>query len=563
MEAEISAATKRNWERLNTNGADRLTARANKRGSKRSFLPTEYFSDRGNVRKTEKIVDYILKTGTDAFAAVYSVCVKQLKLSGIFDLPHVQRVLSEYRVEADEYLLSVEYPEGEHDLAGLIYQGILTEGEKNRRGSYYTPRAVAENMLSAADLEHGGTFLDPCCGSGAFLTAQNADPRRIFGVDNDPIAVFICKVNLLLKYPGEEFLPQIYCADFLREDVFSGKAFDCIITNPPWGAVCGASPTAEITSGEAFSHFFVKSFGLLRAGGIMRFLFPQAVLNVKAHRDIRQFMLSNGDISAITLYDGMFSGVSTKYVDIEFSKKHPGKTVNIYSSKGVEHVARQGFFATKNLVFAFCTKTDEEIIERVRRRGCHTLCESTWALGIVTGDNKRKLLTEHAPGSEPIYTGAEISPYILKKPAKYIVYDRTGLQQAAREEIYRAREKLAYKFISDKLVFAYDNSGALFLNSANLLIPRLPGMSIKTVLAFLNSNLYRYLYRVLFGEIKILKGNLNELPFPDISAEEDAKISAYADRVLAGEAEYIPLIQTEVYGIFGLEEELIRYIEGV
>ena len=149
---------------------------------------------------------------------------------------------------------------------------------------------------------------------------------------------------------------------------------------------------------------------------------------------------------------------------------------------------------------------------------------------------------------------------MLKAPTKYIVYDRKSFQQVAKDEIYRAEEKLVYKFISNKLVFAYDNSQSLFLNSANILIPKIPNMSIKTVLAFLNSELYQYLYCVLFSEIKILKGNLIELPFPDISATQNLEISAYVDKVLAGEKEYISTIQTAIYEIFGLTSEHITHI---
>ena len=95
---------------------------------------------------------------------------------------------------------------------------------------------------------------------------------------------------------------------------------------------------------------------------------------------------------------------------------------------------------------------------------------------------------------EKIYTGKEIKPYFLEQARHYIFYQRQALQQTAKEEYYRAKEKLVYKFISKKLVFAYDNTGSLFLNSANILIPSIPNMSIKTVMAFLNTPLYQFLY---------------------------------------------------------------------
>ena len=138
---------------------------------------------------------------------------------------------------------------------------------------------------------------------------------------------------------------------------------------------------------------------------------------------------------------------------------------------------------------------------------------------------------------------------------------RTNFQQVAKEEYYRADEKLVYKFISNRLIFAYDNSQALFLNSANILIPKIPNMSIKTVLAFLNSELYQYLYRVLFSDIKILKGNLIKLPFPAISKEQDNIISIYVEKIISGEENIVPVLQKTIYDIFGINEEQEKYIK--
>ena len=64
--------------------------------------------------------------------------------------------------------------------------------------------------------------------------------------------------------------------------------------------------------------------------------------------------------------------------------------------------------------------------------------------------------------------------------------------------------------------FAYDDKQRLFLNSANILIPKLEEYSIKDVMAFLNSTLFQYIYKMKFNELKVLKGNLLELPFPFI-----------------------------------------------
>ena len=75
-------------------------------------------------------------------------------------------------------------------------------------------------------------------------------------------------------------------------------------------------------------------------------------------------------------------------------------------------------------------------------------------------------------------------------------------------------------------------------------------MSIKTVLAFLNSELFKFLYKSLFGEIKILKGNLMELPFPEISAETDKKLTELVDEVLNGNKEAIKKIDNVIFNFF-------------
>ena len=171
-------------------------------------------------------------------------------------------------------------------------------------------------------------------------------------------------------------------------------------------------------------------------------------------------------------------------------------------------------------------------------------------MGVITGDNKNKVKSRQGRGMEPIYTGKDIEAYTLKRPTKFIKYERSDFQQVAKDEIYRADEKLVYKFISKNLVFAYDDSKSLFLNSANILIPRIPGMSIKTVLAFLNSEMFRFLYKSLFGEIKILKGNLMELPFPEITPEMDEKLTKLVAKVLKGNKNAVKEIDNQINKLF-------------
>ena len=61
--------------------------------------------------------------------------------------------------------------------------------------------------------------------------------------------------------------------------------------------------------------------------------------------------------------------------------------------------------------------------------------------------------------------------------------------------------------------------------------------------------------------MKILKGNLSELPFPEITEEDDRKLSALAERAMEGGAEALRDIDEYMAGLFGLSEEEAAYVE--
>jgi len=86
-------------------------------------------------------------------------------------------------------------------------------------------------------------------------------------------------------------------------------------------------------------------------------------------------------------------------------------------------------------------------------------------------------------------------------------------------------------------------------------------MSIKTVLAFLNSTLFNFLYVKRFGDLKILKGNLSALPFPEITPETNQRLTALVDEALKGDAKAIERIDELVFSLYQLDLEEIRIIK--
>ena len=114
-----------------------------------------------------------------------------------------------------------------------------------------------------------------------------------------------------------------------------------------------------------------------------------------------------------------------------------------------------------------------------------------------------------------------------------------------------------YRFIANRPIVAYDNKQRLCLNSANILIPEVDTISVKSMVAFLNSALYQYLYIQQFSDLKVLKSNLSSLPFPAISPLLDQKLAYLVTMILqqGKKAEIMQEINTEIFNLFEINSE--------
>lgn len=572
---KVSKATKKIWQRLNVDESKKsLEHRANKRMSKKRIIPKELFKNRKNNNIIAPYIEYIdnnYDIKNDIEKIMRSFCIKWLIQNGLVsqnftsEKKSIQKFLKENKEIYIDFL-QIKLPDDEDDILGILYQCLQTEGEKNKIGSYYTPRSIVKSMISRMNIQNDTKILDPCCGTGSFLLeAKISNPLNLWGIDIDAVAVMIAKVNLFIKFKEVDFYPNIFLMDFLDSNVIK-ENFDYIITNPPWGADIDYVSNRlfpEIRSGESFSYMLVKSRKLLKKNGALIFLLPEAFLNVKVHNDIRRFIIERMSLSEIILYPTSFSGVLTKFISIiAFNIENDNYTFKISDLKNEFYVDTTKVKEDNNFVINKLNEMEKIVLDKVLNCEYNTLKDSIWALGIVTGGNKEKLKLKISDGLEPIYTGKEVAQYNLKPCKNYIEYKRENFQQVAPDRIYRAPEKLVYKFISKNMTFAYDDKQSLVLNSANVLIPNIEGISIKSSLAFLNSNLFKFIYRKKFGEIKILKGNLMQLPFPVITKEENSTLENLVNQVLGGKIDAKEKIDSEIYKIFNLNEQEIKCIES-
>ncbi len=449
-------------------------------------------------------------------------------------------------------LLSVEYTyeEGE-DIIGLLYISLKNIGSRKATGSYYTPTSVVRKLcrhLFSMNDSFKGDILDPCCGTGNFILQLPSQIgfEHVYGNDIDSISVKIARINFALKYDVSE-LSVIYShiteKDYLSFD--QTREFDCIIGNPPWGydfsalqkkRLINKFKSAAGSSIESYDVFVEQALSNLKEGGILSFVLPEAILNVKSHTQIRQIMLDCCSFQYLEFLGNAFDKVQCPCIILQTAF-----TGTAFNSNGmlIYDGTREYSIQCKRKVnaeyFSFST-TDEEYNILEKMENLHnkvTLCENArFALGIVTGNNKDYISQTKTAENEMILKGSNLYKFRFVPSENYIIFKPESFQQIAPTEYYRAPEKLLYRFICNQLVFAYDNKQTLSLNSCNILIPEIPGLSIKYILAILNSRIAQFYFQKRFKSIKVLRAHIEQIPIAFVKKESQDKISGIVDSIL-------------------------------
>lgn len=577
----------------------RLTRRANKSKATTHFIPVEYLCNPDSIRAIRAIADYALQERIPLDYLLFLISLNWLIKEGVAAMPSPEQLrerdlnIRNLRIREEMFLWSKAFSGEdlqkdysflmdcslplENDRLGLIYQSLLSEGKKSRNGSYYTPYKIVHDTVREHVRPHH-KVLDPCCGTGQFLLEFAEiinDPGQIYGFDVDQMAVRIARLNLLMRFRDCDFAPQIYCRDMLFSRDVEGflqsvGGFDVIATNPPWGYHFSGAEKKKIStlypqiqSMESYSLFLHRGIGFLKEGGILSFILPESILHVKTHRDIRQDILARTNIRRILCLGTAFKKVFTPVIrlDLKREQANPDGRVQVCSGKREYECPVSVWREDKDFRFTiYVDDFSSGIIGKIFSREYCTLKENAdWALGVVTGNNAHYLKPFPEEGLRGIYAGKNVQRYTLSPASYYINFKPEEFQQVAPLERYFAREKLIYRFVSNKLIFAYDDRQELTLNSANIVIPRIPDYPIKAILGLFNSSLYQFLYQKKFSGVKVLRSYLEELPLPLLSAAEKEELARLVDALRGGAGDEAKL-DSYVFSLFSLTGEEKLYV---
>ncbi|MBQ7474918.1 MAG: N-6 DNA methylase [Clostridia bacterium] len=472
----------------------------------------------------------------------------------------------------------VEYVSGE-DTLGFVYISLSDISKRKKTGQYFTPASVVGSMLDLV-FEKGvdGDVIDPCCGTGNFLMAlalRGVGCRSLHGIDADDVSVMIARINLMLIDPTltyGEAKDRIVRGDSLRGR--AGGGYSLVVGNPPWGYSFSDAEldylskkysSAKKSGAESFDVFVERGIDLLRDGGRLAFVVPEAILNVSSHEAVRRVISERASFSFVSFIGNVFPEVQCPAVLLCLSKNPGGATARCTVVKdGKRFTLGDGSPAfSEGFSFGVDDKKRAVVEKMENAPGVRYLKgNARFALGIVTGNNKEFLTTAPSEGTEPILKGTDVFLFRTRAPENYIKFDPDRFQQTAPEEVYRTRGKIVYRFISSVPVFAYDESGMLSLNSCNVLIPQIRGLGVKYVLAVLNSRAAAFYFENKFASVKMLRSHIEALPIPRADEETRDRVAGLVDAILAGGdpvplTEQIDSIVLDLYRLTDGEKETV------
>ena len=256
------------------------------------------------------------------------------------------------------------------DIKGRAFEEFLPSQLRGKGlGQFFTPRKIVDFMVELADVDINDTIIDFACGSGGFLIKsfdkmkeilntlpettfksigttkekfeENLKKDQIFGIDAEPRAVRVAKMNMMLWGDGKKIVrgnglanvdwqnTKYPLLEYVENDENSGCTL--ILANPPFikekdPQILKRYSLAEgKNSVDAQTLFLERGLNLLRPGGRMLIVLPEGILSNDDSIKTREYILKNAKIKAIIelpTHTFVQSGVDTINTVILYLEKY-------------------------------------------------------------------------------------------------------------------------------------------------------------------------------------------------------------------------------------------------
>lgn len=529
-----------------------------------NFAVQLYYQSKGiSYSQNDVLCDFLSQNHTDDF----HVLIEDLIGNCIVDSDLIKKLELALKKQ-------IQFVRGEDSL-GFVYISLQDIGQRKSTGAYYTPEKIVneliENLYENDENLNMRKICDPCCGTGNFLLSlgnKGIDYANLYGQDINPVSVYLTRINIALMAPNMSAID--ICSRIIIGNTFFktfAQKFDVILGNPPWGSDFSEEDTLKCRnlfktavgkSIESYDLAVEKSLTMLCNNGVLAFVLPEAILSVAAHDAVRKLMIDSCSFKFVSYLGNVFSGVQCPSIILGVTLDNQQTAVGCKVTIGDERftIMQPRHFDNGTLSLNVSDEENEclDAISSIKNVA-YLKGNAKFALGIVTGNNKENISDKKLDDNESIIKGSDIQRYGVTTSGNYIRFLPESYQQVAPTEMYRAKEKLLYRFISEVPVFAYDDQQTLSLNSCNIVIPEIPGLEMKYVLAILNSSVAAYFISKKFNSVKLLRSHIEQMPIPIVPLEVQATIVKKVDCIMNSSENISGLyadLDSDIIKLFGL-----------
>lgn len=299
-----------------------------------------------------KALDAIEEANADTLSGIFKGRInfnKEVDGKAIVKNADLKKIIDKFNAFPALINENFEFP----DLLGAAYEYLLkhfADESGKKGGQFYTPNQVVRLLVQLMRPKAGMSIYDPTAGSGGMLIqsqqyiqeqGQNAHDLELFGQENDPTVVAICKMNIILHNITRY---TIEFGDTLDEplNVKDGQLmqFDRVIANPPFSQNYNRATMqfanrfgygfAPETGKKADLMFVQHMLASCKRTGKVVVVMPHGVLfRGGKEKEIREKML-NADVleGIISLPPQLFYGTGIPACVMVFDKSKPDHLKN-------------------------------------------------------------------------------------------------------------------------------------------------------------------------------------------------------------------------------------------
>lgn len=201
---------------------------------------------------------------------------------------------------------------------GDAFQALMGPRLRGDKGQFFTPRSVVRALVEIIQPAAGERVIDPACGTGGFLSMVLDYWNRAgvggsaIGIDKDAdLALLASALSFVHNKLGKVTIHNANSLSIkdLKKKGIELESFDCVLTNPPFGAKIGVADRETLQQFELGHTWDRTEKGWSRTSVVRASQDPQVLFLELCVR-----LLKIGGRMAIVLPEGIFGNSNSGYV---------------------------------------------------------------------------------------------------------------------------------------------------------------------------------------------------------------------------------------------------------